>query len=517
MFHRKIVFALRLRGPSSRWPKGKRLSEWEKHVVQRFPAECRGYRTELTVHLGDRQLPKIIDALETAIREDRAEICSGFRLVESLNGEEGATSDWYELSPSQSSDGLGNGFTGVPTITGTEQPRGAETVASFWPIVSDRFRRFVESRRWTGLSFLQLRDVGRYDGGTWHLAWSDEPLGDVLHHPWWRPDSKFELPPRADASNEARRILSKFVGMRVLLHPVCLRMHVPKRPRNHFAAVCGLPLDWTLDGNPVPSYVPGAHWSSNWSRQFLIRRDAKEELVANRLVKESECQRVLIFQKRPRSLHPFWPMKPPKSKTPPGFRPAVAKQPQRTLGEPLFPRELLVVLREEETRIQEHAKKHRKPPRKATLKRSPALLKARRRMDGASIARGATAKQLATLQRELPSSVPEAWLQVLKTSAGAAIENCELACGERCEIIAPGKLPSFAMHQRKEVEDLPEEFLPVVDSELGDLIGLNLAAVRTEGECPVQFYSHEENRVTREWPTIAEFLEDLLVGTEQGE
>lgn len=255
---------------------------------------------------------------------------------------------------------------------------------------------------------------------------------------------------------------------------------------------------WSFDNKDSTEYRPGAELCRT-GRELCIHREVKEALIAEKLIKESECVGVLIVSKAPAGVE-------------------VIDNTCRETIPPLFPPALLAKLRKHETQMREELRKNLKPPRKATLKRSLELLKACRKANPDAFKRGATATQIEALRRSLDLPLPGSWEKVLRACNGAEIEPCELAADAACELIPAQQLAEFNQRQAKDCWfELPPGLLHVADSQIGDYIGLDTKSVGADGECRVLLVSHESQDVEKEWPTVAEFLEDLLAGAEMDE
>jgi hypothetical protein len=58
---------------------------------------------------------------------------------------------------------------------------------------------------------------------------------------------------------------------------------------------------------------------------------------------------------------------------------------------------------------------------------------------------------------------------------------------------------------------LPKEFALAIRTEIGDSIWLDTTRTNKDGECRVVLMSHETGKEEREWPSVAEFLEELVL------
>ena len=57
----------------------------------------------------------------------------------------------------------------------------------------------------------------------------------------------------------------------------------------------------------------------------------------------------------------------------------------------------------------------------------------------------------------------------------------------------------------------------IMHTEIGDSIWLDTAKQKPNDDCRVVLMSHETGEEERDWPTVAEFLEELLTETQEEE
>jgi hypothetical protein len=160
-----------------------------------------------------------------------------------------------------------------------------------------------------------------------------------------------------------------------------------------------------------------------------------------------------------------------------------------------------------------------KPPRAPDLDRSLKLLRSAKRRAPKDFGEPASQKEIDETARRLGLGIPPAWQKVLRLSNGGRIENCPLTDGCEGRITPTDKL---AKEWREELEfysqmrsDLPKTLLSVMRTDFGDSIWLDTSRAGKAGDCPVVFMSHETGGQQREWPTIAEFLEEALTPQEE--
>jgi hypothetical protein len=227
---------------------------------------------------------------------------------------------------------------------------------------------------------------------------------------------------------------------------------------------------------------------------LAINRRTKDILIGNRLVTEAECRGVVVLDKTYQGAE-------------------ILDRKDRTLV-PCLSREKLDVWRARAEEAWAEFLRNPKPVRAPSLARALALLRARKRRQPNDFAPPAKAKDFQKACDSLGRPIPEAWQLVLRVCNGGKIEQCEMACGEACTITPLAKL---ADERRREADyyrefgaQLHNRFLPVMRTEIGDSIWLDAALPQPEGDCRVLLMSHETQDEDREWPSVAEFLGELL-------
>jgi hypothetical protein len=229
-------------------------------------------------------------------------------------------------------------------------------------------------------------------------------------------------------------------------------------------------------------------------RGLAFNRKTKQLLIANRLVTEEECVAVTVLE-RP-------------------YKGAEVLDRKYGQPEPLFTRDQLAQLRAQEKEARAEFLHNPKPARVPNLSRALALLRVRKRDEPKHFARPATAKAIAAAAKALRREIPEAWQKVLRVSNGARIEECEIASGFSCMIVAVEELVKWrqqeADYYRQIGAAIPETSLLAMHTEIGDSIWLDTAPPKLGGDSRVVLMSHETGEAEREWGSVSDFLEELL-------
>jgi hypothetical protein len=488
----------------------RRTSELEDLVR---PLAVRRPNGDWQIDLDSPKLPELVMLLES-LHKKKAAWMSFFVFDEQLIDDGKARAEWFLLEPNEQSH-LDQCFL---RNVNEEQvyPFGNAAIArpgihfALWGpdgiLVSEQFKAAVEKHRLTGLDFFWVRDTGRYQARQWYVTLPREILGRGLDHPWYDPakgasDGSDANDPRTRHGQQAatgfgRLTLRKNASFGDPVKDRLLNLGL-SASRERFS-VCSYPRF-------LRQYLPRTHFAATMrdtncddeiqsNRGLAASRRARDVLLENRLITEEMCTAVKIFDR-----------------VPPGV-----ENLDRLYGKaaPLFSAEELARLRAQEATFWAEHVRRPKPARKPDLKRSLSLLRSAKRTKPKNFSRPAAPKAIAEASRALGIKLPVSWTSVLRISNGARIENSPLAAEEACLIVPVEKL---AKTQREEVEyyreinsPLPKGFVLAVQTEIGDSIWLDTRRVRRDGDCRVVLMSHETGEQEREWPTVAEFLEELL-------
>jgi len=377
--------------------------------------------------------------------------------------------------------------------------------------VSEKFKRVVETHGLTGIEFIWCRDVGKYQAPQWFLPVCQQPLGRGLDCPWidttklsgkgnqtqdprGRHGLKgaFENQYKAGAGPDdpTLKALLKLLRLMELLKRPCrlesyhrfLRKYLPD---TDFAYTVE---DWKNNGNSK-------------QRGLAMNRKARDLLRTNGVVRDDQCEPVLIVNRVPKGIENL----------------------DRRFGqaEPAFTPEQMAKLRELEAKAWAEYIANPKPPRAPDLKRSLSLLRARKKQTPKDFEKPASAKAIEEAAQALGREIPAAWQQVLRICNGGRIDKSPLACGNACIIMPLKDLPQWQRCESKYYRgggaELPDSMVFIMTTELGDSIWLDTAKETANGDCRVVLMSHETWAEERDWPSVAEFLEELLTERQEEE
>jgi hypothetical protein len=378
--------------------------------------------------------------------------------------------------------------------------------------VSERFKAVVEAHRLTGIEFIWIRDIGKHRAPQWYLpvcaqclgrgldaAWidatklsgtGDQTLDPRGRHGQTSADSKLYKRDAGPDDPAVRKLLGLIRSMELLKRtpffgfvPRFLRKHLPD---TDFACTI-------LDMAEYDQDVLHRH------RGLAMNRKTRDVLKGQGLLSEENCEPVLIVERTPKGVENL----------------------DRRYGppEPAFSSEQLAHIRELEARAWAEHIAHPKPPRAPDLARSLALLRLAKRRAPNSFAKPAAQKAIDEVARSLGVELPMAWQKLLRITGGGRLDRCPLADGHGCRITLIERL---AKECRAEVAyyrgigtELPDSLLAVMSTEFGDSVWLDTSRPSGNGDCRVVVMSHETGEEAREWPTVAEFLEEVLTAHDE--
>jgi hypothetical protein len=155
------------------------------------------------------------------------------------------------------------------------------------------------------------------------------------------------------------------------------------------------------------------------------------------------------------------------------------------------------------------------PVKPVPLKPLLAKLKCEIKKRGGEVAPGATAAQVNAAAKSARTKIPARWDEILQTVNGFGLEGCAIFDGEGELRAASGEeLPEFHRSRfdliRLGWPDMPDGYLAIGDSDIGDPIFLDTANATPDGDCPVAWVDHETSQTVHTWPSITLFLKDAL-------
>jgi hypothetical protein len=374
--------------------------------------------------------------------------------------------------------------------------------------VSERFKAIVETHRLKGVEFVWTRDIGKRPAMQWYYPICAKCLGRGLDAPWidaakLSGQGYQTLDPRgrhgqtsAEPKQYKRGAYPAHPGVRKLLR-LLRSMELLKRPPDNFYSAPRFLRKYVPDTDFAYTVQDMADWSDgvlHRHRGLAMNRKARDLLKNRGLVADEHCEPVLIVERPPRGVENL----------------------DRRYGtpEPAFAPEQLVRIRELEAEAWAEHVGHPKSPRAPDLARSLGLLRSTKRRAPANFAKAATQKVIDEAAHALGLAIPAAWQKVLRICNGGQIDNCPLTDGDACHITPTQKLAKECRAERDYYRELGAELadsmLAVIRTEWGDSVWLDTSRPSGDGDCRVVLMSHETGEQQREWPSVAEFLEEIL-------
>jgi len=442
---------------------------------------------------------------------------NGFGYREELIDDERTPVEWFIVHPGGGADGFESLSWDLQDpieeddvhlrVRADRMKPGIHLGGAIYPVyVSERFKAIVESHRLTGIEFVWCRDIGKYRAPQWYYPVCRECLGRGVDDPWidtsklsgvgletldargrrGQSGASPQLYKRNAGPSEpsVKKLLSLLRSMELLKRPPqfgavdrYLRKHLA---RTDFAATIA---DWSGEDGRFFRH-----------RGLAMNRQARDILKANRIVADENCIPVLVVNRPPKGVENL----------------------DRRYGpvEPAFSPEQLKRMREIEAAAWAKHRASPKPRRAPDLARSLSLLRSRKRGAPKCFAKPATPKAIAQAEKALVMKIPAGWQKVLQVSNGGRVDDSPLAADQACLFLSAEKLAKSRQTEAEYYGDigatLSRSLLLAMQTEIGDSVWLDTAKKKPNGDCRVVLMSHETGDVDREWPTIAEFLEELL-------
>lgn len=486
--------------------------------VEKRPSE------EFAVVVTPERVAQLLKYFET-LRKKRART-TDLGISEELVDDDQTPVEWFifkcEYAGSEFNGPLGSfekpirGLAEYPWVRADRVKRGIHLGGGYYPVfVSESFKAAVEQHQLTGLDFLWCRDAGKCRAPQWYMAVAQEALGRGLDDP--RIDvgkltgiGNQTLDPRgrhgqfgAFATQYRRGTGPTDPQLKKLLKLFrSIELHAER-------AIGASPLVARTFPSYLRPYLPktdfagtvkdqGDHFGGNTRHRGLaMNRKARDLLMAVGLVHDQDLVPALIVDRPPDG----------------------AEDLDRRYGtpEPAYSPEQWARFRELEAQSWAEHVAHPKPPPAPDLARSLTLLRSRKRRTPKNFTKPVSPKALAQAAKDLRAQIPPPWQKLLRISNGGRVDNSPLADDQACLILPAEKLIES---RRDEViyfqnvgVKIADSMLLVIETEIGDSIWLDTSRPALSGDCRVVLMSHETGE-EREWPGIAEFLEELLTPAE---
>ena len=418
-------------------------------------------------------------------------LCS---LCQYIEEDEQTNIEWYELSSSKDMSIVDYG--GIITCRADKMSPNVH-VAIGWSYnvyVSEKFKEVAENNHLRGLEFIWLKDVGKFQAPQWYLPVILNPLGRGIDHPWFdrntlrgsgsaQPiDPKFFCGTSHFKANQIKKnivIDKQYREIINLFEPEVLTIISFKSFSRNYIPKTDFAYIWHYEDEERESN--GLLYKQ---RGLCISKKAKEILVQNKLISESQLSPIQIIEK--------------------------ADDIEILDGCENYPSPFYsythIGLEELRKKLNNEWNKHIKkikPIKKINLNQALRLL-----MDSKKHRPEDFEKRLS--ENELKGSifqVPEYWIEILKKSNGGLLNN-------ECTLVPFKEINEF--HREKQAycedvyEDYPVNLIHVAFSIDGDWYSL-INTSNSLQDSKVLRISHETCQPITEWDTIPDFLYEMLL------
>jgi hypothetical protein len=352
--------------------------------------------------------------------------------------------------------------------------------------VSERFKKVVERTELTGLEFLWVRDVGKYKASQWYAAIANQPLGFGVDHPWYNREGAVQRMGRLpeNAFGGMHSFSGKDYKMDWTTGSHTLDSLLSQFPMNNL-----LGLSFSSPPRYQRKYLPETDFAYRWRNpdcfalydsQVLIRSrllccnaKARDILINERVLNEQDFESFVILDEVLEGI--------------------VHLDQKYPCPAPFYTNEEMADLRVAEGRYWKQCVAKEKPERHPDIRRAMRILRdAKRQRPNDFLPRISTPKATAIL-KELPVTLPEAWVNVVLVSNGGkfgVVDELE------CEVEPLAGLRQMNAEEvnirRKADDDFAGGYVYFAKNGYGDLYAFQKEECAAIADCPVVLISHED-------------------------
>lgn len=455
----------------------------------------------LKLRFDDPRLPLHIEAVRDIIKRELGTI-RFVSLTEEMVDTPDAPAEWYEIHPEAEYEPDGATEEGVPIVRADKMPKDAHVSEYFTPLmVSEKFKKFVESKKLRGLKFLHLPDKGKTRAPQWYIADAVKPLGRGLHaraldpkkiydnwkvsHAW-----RYGLTHVTDEQWDTKR-LPQSTGNAEIDRLIPLRKLGMGAVRRYLRQFVPADVDFAFTWRGEDQFQGGIRLCKT-SRNVCVSRRIAQMLMKAKLLSAGELVPLEIVDAPPKGVVPL-------------------DEPGDTGPGPLLAGEWLQRVEQRERGMSGKTKPKLKAAKAPTLADVLEKIKVAQEGDRKLFPAGAGKAALDDAAARTP--IPDAWRAVLATSDGFTTPASD-ALDEACASFEPAKSLAKAQKELAKVYRMlfdkpPKDLLLIGDTQYGDLLLLKISGKKSV-DAQAQLFSMEENRVTKKWPNVAAMLTDLL-------
>lgn len=363
-------------------------------------------------------------------------------------------------------------------------------------IVSEKFKRVVESNNLKGVDFLWVKDTGRYKPlYQWYMPVIWSPIGRGIDHAWFNPDTM-----QGDASGQPTRFESR-MGIH---HYDNSQLKSKYNASPLIKSIISLfePGGLTINSNEeyLNEYLPDTDFAFGWKegdrdstlrysgigrRTVYIRKYAKDILIANGVAYEEQFVPVIIHNSLPEG--------------------ALKLDGHGDLPKPYFSPlnesyEQAVKLNMKEKMRYE---KKEKPELKISMKDSLKLLRAIKRRNPEDFVKPIPSKSALVN----PLGICEAWMDVLKITNGGFVQSeFEILPYDSIEDVTRDKL----IIGKENYSDYKNTYIVIGKSICGDYYVYDSENTDKE-KCEIIRITHEGSTPIGSWDEISTFIYEMII------
>ena len=448
-----------------------------------------------TIELDSHVINEFVNKAKTLLLNKLGRFNGFSSLVQYIQEEDNETIDWYELRSDKSMAIVDYGE--IITCKADKMSPNVH-IASGWSyniFVSEKFKRVVETSGLTGLDFVWLKDIGKFQAPQWFLPVILKPLGRGIDHPWFdintlRGPNSFQ-----PTDSKFRHGINQFRAGQIKkdinidsLHRDIINFFDPEM------------LSIVSFHRFLRDFTPNTDFAFTWKegdrdrksdglflqdRVLCISKKAKDILLQNKLIEKNNINPIEIIDE-------------PAEKT-------------RILdGKGEFPTPFYSYAHVELSSLKnklehqwEEFNKVVKPDKVISINQAIKLLIEAKRNRPDDFQKPLAKTEVSI---DIVGSLPAYWIEILKKSNGCEINS-------ECVLVPLQQLEQFGKEKEKWCRGVEEEFpinlIPIGYVGDGDWYSLETRPSSTQ-DAKVKRISHETCHPIDEWNSIADFIYDML-------
>jgi len=484
------------------------------------------------IELTPKNIQMLLEAFKE-LKEKRVVYPSAGHIYETLSEESVTESEWFSIR-TDTVNNYEKDLTiddGYPFSKAYQYPPYVHIQGHF---VSEDFKALVEKEKLTGVDFLWAEDKGKYVAKQWYAMRATQAIGRGFDTPWFDNAIYKEFQtvssPKAFVEKmvkdgytidgekylhtkraEYEQTFSKKNRIGITYFPaVAVGDRLSSNPLlnnliHQFSLIGGLVNGLVISTVPrfLEQYLPQSDFAYYWKgadseghqaeRVLCFRKKVKELLLSNAMIKEETISPLAIYDRLPEGCMDLAN----NTEYPPS----------------IYTDEVFNALKNEEQIRREKFNKKNLPRRVPNIKNTLKLLRHTKKEQADSSLKGMSKKKIEEFIESMEIILPTYWLEVLKISNGGEYGSKE---GYDCILIPLAKIELFHLDEvkyRKQIdENYEEEYTYFASTVTGDSYAFIKAPSLEVQDTKVVLISHEDFSIIREWESIADFLESILLG-----